>query len=187
VLHRFELENIQVHLELTMLNLFYEDLIFLAIATTFFVVVGWAWGSAKPYDLPQPLPNWFKIWFLTIQIGGGLLPLIGLGWGIWHGYSNVVAVLVSYGLMLGLQILSESLSLRKFRSVVFVMVPYLYLPYRIWQLYEGMLLFDADELIWIRNLLLIEIVLWTANYALDVSQLPRLLRWDIEALSSTNK
>jgi hypothetical protein len=61
------------------------------------------------------------------------------------------------------------------------------LPYRIWQLYEGMLLTDADELIWIRDLLLIEIVLWTVNYALDLSQLPRLLRWDLEALSSTNK
>lgn len=170
-----------------MLNLFYEDLLFLAIATAFLVMVGRAWRLVKPYDLPQPLPDWFKIWFLTVQIGGGLLPLIGLGWGIWHGYSNVVAVLVSYGVLLGLQILSESISLRQFRSIVFVMVPYLYLPYRIWQLYEGMQLTDADELIWIRHLLLIEIVLWIANYALDLSQLPRLLGWDIKTLSPNNK
>lgn len=161
-----------------MLNLFYQDLLFLAIATTFFIVVGWAWRFAKPYDLPQPLPDWFRIWFLTAQIGGGLLPLIGLGWGIWRSYSNVVAVLVSYLVMLGLQVLSEIVSLRQFRSVVFVMVPYLYLPYRIWQLYEGMTLIASDELGWIQTLLWVEIGLWTANYVLDLSQLPRLLRWE---------
>lgn len=164
-----------------MLDLFYEDLCFLAIATTFFVVVGWAWRSAKPYELPQPLPDWFKIWFLTVQIGGGLLPLIGLGWGIWHGDSRVVAVLGSYLVMLGLQVLTESVSLRQFHSVVFVMIPYLYLPYRIWQLYEGMMLSGADESGWMRSLLLAEIVLWTVTYALDLSQLPRLLRWDVRA------
>ena len=164
-----------------MLNLFYEDLCFLVIATAFFVVVGWAWRSAKPYDLPQPLPDWFKIWFLSVQIGGGLLPLIGLCWGIWHGDSRVVAVLGSYFVMLGLQVLTESVSLHQFRSVVFVMVPYLYLPYRIWQLYEGMMFAEADELGWMRSLLLAEIVLWIVNYALDLSQLPRLLRWDVRA------
>jgi hypothetical protein len=57
-----------------------------AIATAFFVLVGWAWRHVEPYDLPQPLPDWFKIWFLTIQIGGGLLPLIVLLWSIWQGY-----------------------------------------------------------------------------------------------------
>lgn len=165
-----------------MLNLLYKDLLFFAIATAFFVVVGWAWRSTKPYDLPQPLPDWFKIWFLTVQIGGGVLPLLGLGWGIWHGYSSVVAVLTSYFIILGLQILTESLSLRQFQSVVFVMVPYLYLPYRVWQLYEGMMLNAADELVWIQILLIAEIVLWTANYGLDLSQLPRLLRWDINTI-----
>jgi hypothetical protein len=83
--------------------------------------------------------------------------------------------------MLGVQILSESLSLRQFHSVVFVMVPYLYVPYRIWQLYEGFsLLNPASELIWVKNLLLVEIVLWALNYALDLAQLPRLLRWEID-------
>lgn len=81
--------------------------------------------------------------------------------------------------MLGLQILFEILTLRQFHTVVWVMVPYLYLPYRIWQLYEGLSLLSLEnELMWVRTLLLVEIVLWTLNYALDVSQLPRLLRWD---------
>jgi hypothetical protein len=165
----------------SVLNLLYEDLLFLAIATGFLVGVGWAWRSAKPYELPHPLPDWFKIWFLTVQIGGVLLPLIGLGWGVWHRYSHVIPVLVSYLIMLGLQILTESLSLRQYHSVVFVMVPYLYLPYRIWQLYEGIGLNAAETFLWFQMLLLAEIALWVLNYALDLSQLPRLMHWDHKA------
>ncbi len=83
--------------------------------------------------------------------------------------------------MLGWQILSESLTLKQFRSVVWVMVPYLYVPYRIWQLYEGLtILSPTSELVWIRNLLLVEIVLWSVNYALDLAQLSRLLRWELQ-------
>lgn len=160
------------------LNLVWENILFLAIATAFFVLVGWAWRHTKPYNLPQPLPPWFKVWFLTMQIGGGVLPLIALLWSIWQGYANAIIVLLFYFVLLALQILSESLSLRWFHSVVFVMVPYLYLPYRIWQLYREAALFSqVNELEWFRYLLLFEVILWTLNYALDLSQLPRLFHW----------
>ncbi len=102
-------------------------------------------------------------------------------WGVWWGYRSVLTVLVWYFVMLGLQILLEILTLRQFHSVVWVMVPYLYLPYRIWQLYEGLtLLTPESDLMWVRNLLIVEIVLWSLNYALDLSQLPRLFRWEVQ-------
>ncbi|NEP18903.1 MAG: hypothetical protein F6J97_18725 [Leptolyngbya sp. SIO4C1] len=164
-------------------RLVYENLVFFAIATAFLGLVGWAWRRAEPYKLPQPLPDWFKVWFLSVQIGGGAVPLMALGWCLWQGYSSAVAVLTGYFVMLGLQVLSESLSLRQFRSVVFVMVPYLYLPYRGWQLYEGIGLI-APELTWLRWLLIAEIVLWTVNYALDLAQLPRLLQWKLDETAS---
>ena len=161
--------------------LLYENVLFSVTATAFFIVVGVAWKDAKAYELPQPLPGWFKVWFLTVQIGGGLLPLVAMIWSIWLGYLSAWIILAWYFIMLALQILSESLSLRQFRSVAFVMVPYLYLPYRIWQLYQGITILNPiPELMWIRNLLLFEIVLRALNYALDVSQLPRLLRWEVE-------
>jgi hypothetical protein len=117
----------------TNLYLLLENLLFLVLATLFIVIVGWAWRHSKPFSLPEPLPEWFKVWFGTVQVVGVLLPLLAmLLWGVWWGYSSVLTVLSWYFVMLGLQILSEILRLRQFHSVVWVMVPYLYLPYRIW-------------------------------------------------------
>lgn len=170
----------------TNLNLIVENLIFFVVTTSFLVFVGWAWRQSKPYSLPQSLPAWFSVWFLTVQVVGVLLPLLAMFlWGVWWGYSSVLTVLVSYFVMLGLQILSEILTLRQFNSVVWVMVPYLYIPYRIWQLYEGLTVLSLEsELMWVRDLLLVEIVLWILNYALDLSQLPRLLRWKMQSESN---
>lgn len=163
-----------------------ENLLFFAIATSFLVIVGWAWRQSKPFYLPEPLPGWFRIWFASVQLLGGILPLvIMLLWGVWWGDSSVLTVFIPYFVMLGLQILSEIVTLRQFHSVVWVMVPYLYLPYRIWQLYEGLsILSPESELIWVRNLLLLEIVVWTVNYALDLAQLPRLMRWETQSQES---
>lgn len=133
-------------------------------------------------SFPEPIQWWFKIWFGTVQVVGIVVPLLAmLLWGVWWGYSSVLSVFIWYFVILGLQILSESVTLKQFQSVVWVMVPYLYLPYRIWQLYEGLqILSPESELFWVRNLLLVEIVLWSANYALDVTQLPRLFRWEVQ-------
>ncbi|WP_017316464.1 hypothetical protein [Mastigocladopsis repens] len=166
----------------TNLYLFIENLVFFLLATSFLVVVGWAWRNSKPFSLPQPLPGWFKIWFGTVQILGVIVPLVViLVWGMWLRDTRILTVFIPYFVMLGLQILSEILTLRQFHTVVWVMVPYLYLPYRFWQLYQGwkFLHFETD-LAWVRNLLLVEIVLWIVNYILDVAQLPRLLRWEVK-------
>jgi len=156
-----------------------ENLIFFAIATALLVVIGWAWRNIEPYELPKPLPGWFKVWFLSVQFLGIVPPLAALliG-GVWQGNFTVLVIFAAYFLMLGLQILSESLSLRRFQSTVFVMVPYLYLPYRFWQLYEGIILLGSDaEVIWVRHILILEIVVWMINYCLDLAQLPRLFHW----------
>lgn len=114
----------------------------------------------------------------SVQIGGGLLPLIVLFWSLWQGQYQIAAVLISYFVVLGLQVLSETLSLRWFQSTAFVMVPYLYIPYRVWQLYRGSTLpAVAGDAPWVQTLLLAEIGLWGVNYGLDLAQLPRLFHW----------
>jgi hypothetical protein len=165
----------------TNLYLFLENLIFFLLATSLIVVLGWTWRDAKPVSPPNPLPTWLKIWFRTVQLLGLLLPLlVMLLWGVWWGYASVLTVLSWYLINIGLQVLSEIVTLRQFPNVVWVMVPYVYLPYRFWQLYESWTILGSEtELLWVRNLLVFELVLWIVNYALDVSQLPRLFRWEV--------
>jgi hypothetical protein len=166
----------------TILHLFWENFIFLILSTSFLVFVGWVWRYSKPFTLPQPLPTWFKGWLFLVLALGVVLPLITLIlWGLCWGKTSVVLVLVPYFLMLGFQILSESVTLNQFRSCVWVMIPCIYLPYRIWQLYSGITLLSGEsDLILIQNLLLLEIGLWIFNYGVHLSQLPRLLRWEQE-------
>jgi hypothetical protein len=125
------------------------------------------------------------VWFAIVLVLGIALPLLAMVlWGIWWNYQQVLILLADYFLMLGLQILSESVVARKFHSCVWVTIPCLYLPYRIWQLYQGLILLNPQpELIWVRNLLIFEIVLWIFNYGVHLSQLPRLLRWETPASS----
>lgn len=170
------------------LYLFLENLVFFVIATFFIVVVNRGWKDTKPYTLPLPLPAWYKVWFLSVQLLGGLLPLVVmLLWGVWWSDRTVLTVLGWYFIVLGLQILSEIVTLRQLQNVVWVMVPYIYLPYRFWQLYEGLTLLGSEnKLLWVRYLLIFELVLWMVNYALDISQLPRLLRWEVKSNSDAS-
>jgi len=154
-----------------------ENLLFLLVSTAFLAVVGWAWRSLKLYRLPDPLPGWFRVWFASVQLGGGLVPLVVLVWSLGGADPRIGMVLIPYLVNLGLQVLAESITLRQFHSVVWVMVPYLYIPFRLWQLYEGLILFAPGELGWFQTLLVAEIMLWIANYCLDLAQLPRLLAW----------
>ncbi|MEH2452857.1 hypothetical protein [Nostoc sp.] len=160
------------------LYLFLENLVFFIIATLFIVVVNWGWKDTKPFTIPLPLPSWNKVWFLSVQLLGVLLPLVAmLLWGVWWGDRTVLTVLGWYFIMLGLQIISEIVTLRQLQNVVWVMVPYIYLPYRFWQLYEGLtLLGSKSELLWVRYLLVFELVLWIVSYAINLSQSPRLFR-----------
>lgn len=103
------------------LYLFLENLLFFLIATLFIVVVNWGWKHTKPYTLPLPFPGWYKIWFGSVQLLGGLLPLVAmLLWGVWWGDRTVLTVLGWYFIVLGLQIISEIVTLRQLQNVVWV-------------------------------------------------------------------
>ena len=164
----------------TNLYIFLENLLFLVAATSFLAGAGWGWRHSKPFSLPQPLPPWFKSWLFIVLVVGVLLPLVAmLVWGVWWKHASVVQALVPYFVMLALQILSESATLKRFQSCVWVMIPCLYLPYRIWQLYSGLSLVSLEsDLIWLQRLLVLEIVVWIFNYGVHLSQLPRLLGWE---------
>ena len=166
----------------TNLNIFLENLLFLVVATSFLVFVGRLWRHSKPFSLPQPLPSsWFKTWLYIVLVVGVLFPLLAmLLWGLWWSNSRVIQALLPYLVILALQILSESVTLKRYRSCVWVTIPCLYIPYRIWQLHIGLRLLSLEGgSLWIQRLLVVLIVLWIFNYGVHLSQLPRLLRWEV--------
>lgn len=167
----------------TNLNIIFENIFFLVISTSFLIFIGWVYRQSKPFSIPQLLPTWFKAWFSIVIILGIALPFVAmLFWGVWQGNQIVLQVLISYFVMLGLQILSESVTVNRFNSCVWVTIPCLYLPYRIWQLYSGLTLLSiGNDSIWIQRLLVTEIVLWVFNYGVHLSQIPRLLQWEVES------
>lgn len=62
----------------TNLNLLIENAIFFVLASSFLAIAGWMWRNTKPYSLPEPLPSWLKIWFGTVAILAGVLPIVAL-------------------------------------------------------------------------------------------------------------
>lgn len=160
------------------LNLLFENLLFLVVTTSFLIFIGWMWRTSKPFNIPEPLPAWFKTWLSIVLVIGVVLPLLAML--VYWGNQSVLQAFIPYFVMLGLQILSETVTLKRFHSCVWVTIPCLYLPYRIWQLHTGLILLgDESGLVWVQRLLLAEIVLWIFNYGVHLSQLPRLLRWEV--------
>ncbi|MBD1934266.1 MULTISPECIES: hypothetical protein [Cyanophyceae] len=166
----------------TIVNIFIENSLFVIISTSFLVFMGWVWRQAKPFSIPQPLPTWFKAWLSVVLVVGVLFPVLAIVvWGVWWNHESVLLALIPYLVMLALQILSESVTSKRFQSCVWVMIPCLYLPYRVWQLYSGLMLLSLESgTIWVQRLLLVEIVLWIFNYGVHLSQIPRLLRWELQ-------
>lgn len=186
-LGKFDLSTfmLPMNFSTTNMNLLFENLLFLVVTTSFLVFVGWVWRYSSPFSIPEPLPTWFKAWLSVVLVVGVALPLVAmLVWGVWWDDQSVLQATLSYFVMLGFQILSESVTLNRFQSCVWVMIPCLYLPYRIWQLYSGLTLLSLESgPIWVQRLLLAEIVLWIFNYGVHLSQLPRLLRWEVHSQS----
>jgi len=87
----------------------------------------------QPFELPNHFQRGLRAGFDSADGGRGA-QVVMLLWGC-GGLLSVLTVLVPYFVMLGLQILSEILTLRWFHSIV-VVLPYLYLT--IWQLYQGL-------------------------------------------------
>lgn len=156
-----------------------ENLLFFLITTIILSLMAYYWRTAKPFSIPQT-PNWFRPWFILVQVLGVLFPLIALIlWGIWWRNTIVLSIFASYFLILGLQILTETIMLRQFQTVAWVAIPYFYVPYRVWQLYQGLITIgDDSELMLVRLLLEINIGIWMINYCLNLLQLPLLFRWE---------
>jgi len=167
--------------EPTAYALFIENLIFLVLATLVLVVGVKRYPDARPFPGPvKPWPLWFRIWFPIIWFVGGVIPLITLvGWGIIGGNTSVVLALTPYFVMFFLQIVSEQVVWKNFQSPIWVIVPCLYLPWRVWQCVRGLETLGPDSGLLVADITLWALlVLWILNIFVHFTGIPNSMRWN---------
>ncbi len=153
------------------------NLLFLAVAAA---VLLWAQRRTRPgppFPGPRPVGPLFKAWLVVIWLVGMALPLVALLVdGVAGGQAAVRAALGWYLLLFVAQIGFELLAWKRWRSPVWVIVPCLFLPWRLFQVTMGLMVVEGPPLsvatLWALMLL------WVINIGVHYSNIPNSLRWD---------
>jgi hypothetical protein len=170
-----------------MADVILHNLIFFALACG---ALGWAQWRTLPgprFPGPRPVGPVFKIWLVVIWSVGLVLPLVALVVdGVIGGNSAVTLALAPYFVMFFAQVASEIFVWKRWRSPVWVLVPCLYLP---WRLYQVSMAFDiAGAAGPIPVVTLITLwalaLLWIINIGVHYTNIPNTLRWDYHPADS---
>jgi hypothetical protein len=172
-----------------------DDPLLFAIAqnSVFFTIAGvYVWiGAMRTRDTalfpgPRPPSQWFKIWLVVIWIVGLLLPLYTLvSVGFIDGIQEVRIGLGAYLLMFFAQVATEIFVWKRWRSPIWVIVPCLYLSWRLWQIYWGWTLPGVANSSLAGVTYVALFVLWVINIGVHFTNIPRTLRWDYHPRSAT--
>ncbi len=163
-----------------------QELVFFVLACA---CLGWA-QARLPVPLaafpgPRPVGPVFRVWLLIIWGVGLLLPLAALLVdGLLGGHATTRVALLPYFLMFFAQVASELVCWKKMRSPIWVLVPCLYLPWRLWQSVRGLEIADDGPVLTLITLYALA-VLWIINIGVHYTNIPRTLRWDYHAPDST--
>ncbi|MCS6987578.1 MAG: hypothetical protein NZM40_09170 [Sphingomonadaceae bacterium] len=153
------------------------NLAFLAVAAG---VLWWAKVRTRPgppFPGPRPTGAVFRAWLMVIWAVGFLMPAFTLVVdGILGGKAVVRALLGWYLLFFAVQIGFELLAWKRWRSPVWVIVPCLFLPWRLFQAGLGLWLVDGSTLSVGTFAALVG--LWVINVGVHYSNIPNSLRWD---------
>jgi hypothetical protein len=157
-----------------------QELVFFALACTALV---WAqWRLPKPsasFPGPRPVGPIFKVWLVVIWVVGLLLPLVALVVDGWlGGRTDTRLALVPYFVMFFAQVGSELFVWKRWRSPVWVIVPCLYLPWRLYQVARGMEGLEDPAASLTLVTLSALFVLWVINIGVHYTNIPATLRWD---------
>ena len=155
-------------------NILIANIGFLVLAAA---CLGWARWRTRPgpvFTGPCPVGPAFKGWLINIWLVGLLLPLVALVIG-WNEPLTRLA-LIPYLVMFAVQVLAEMLTWKRWGSPVWVIVPCLFLPWRLFQVWQGMVLGDHSGLTQITLWALF--VLWVINIGVHYTNIPNTLRWN---------
>jgi hypothetical protein len=157
-----------------------ENLVFFAIASTILAVGYLRYRGTAPFPGPvKPWPKWFQVWFRVIWIAGFLLPIATLiAFGFVPGDTAVILALSPYFVMFFLQIASEQYVWQAHKSPIWVAVPCLYLPWRVWQVVRGFEVMEPyPHLTLVTYTLWVLFILWIINIGVHFTGIPASMRY----------
>ncbi len=145
------------------------------------------WGQARvrhapPWPGPRPVGRVFRGWLLVIWLVGFALPVLAIIVdGALGGHGAVWLALLPYLLMFIVQIAFELFVWKRWRSVVWVLVPCLFLPWRCFQVYVGLAtVWPMEGLVLTKLTLVALLVLWLINIGVHYTGIALNLRWDLQ-------
>jgi hypothetical protein len=141
----------------------------------------WAERRTRPgpvFPGPQPVGPMFRAWLIVIWLVGLALPAIALAWdGVVRGEIAVAAALLPYFLTFFAQLATEIFVWKRWRSPVWVIVPCLYLPWRVYQQAIGLALVEGAEVPLTRFTLYALLILWIINIGVHYTNIVNTMRW----------
>ena len=137
----------------------------------------WAQWRTQPgpvFPGPQPVGPIFKVWLVVIWLVGMILPLIAV---VAEWSQPVQLALLPYFATFILQIATELFVWKRWRSPVWVLVPCLYLPWRLFQSGWGLIAIDNAVYPLTAFTLACLFGLWLINIGVHYTNIVNTLRW----------
>lgn len=157
-----------------------ENAVFFVIASAILAVGYLRYRGTAAFPGPvRPWPMWFQIWFRVIWIVGFILP-IGtiIAFGFIPGDTAVILALAPYFVMFFVQIASEQYVWQVHKSPIWVAVPCLYLPWRLWQITRGFQVMEPyPHLTIVTYTLWALFILWIINIGVHFTGIPMSMRY----------
>jgi hypothetical protein len=163
-----------------------QNLVFFVIASLYVAIAARRAAGTAPFPGPRPVPTWFKVWLVVIWVVGLVAPAIALLTdGVFRADAMAATALGFYLLMMFAQIGTELFVWKRLRSPAWVIVPCLYLPWRVWQCAWGLELMQERDAPATVSVLIALFVLWVINIGVHFTNVPMTLRWDYHAKDQT--
>ena len=154
-----------------------QNIAFFLIASLYVWIGARRTAGTAAFPGPRPPPTWFKVWLVVIWLVGLILPIVTLlVEGVLRANAALAIALGAYLVMFVAQVATEIFVWKRWRSPIWVIVPCLYLAWRLWQCAWGMGLpgaFDSTlaKLTWSALF-----GLWVINIGVHFTNIPLTLR-----------
>ena len=150
------------------------NIAFFAFACAVLVWAQWRTDLGPRFPGPQPVGPVFKVWLVVIWVVGLLLPLAAL---VLEWSQPTRLALLPYLATFVLQVATELFVWKRWQSPVWVLVPCLYLPWRLFQSGWGWTSVEASVLPLTSIMMAALFILWLINIGVHYTNVANTLRW----------